>query len=311
MALLADKPQVEELDYVKPVLTKEQRGKIKDIRDKWGKVWLMNRKGTSGTTFGEVYASGASEEEIGGGACYGTLVFKKLPEIGPDTMMVHYTAGGAWGQEAAEAYTDWIINDSPFAPAFYTSFKKRRKKAEDILKRGQVSSGLLPANFIVQAGITIRHLWESSNIHKTWFKYVKEGVHPPVAWVLAHLTYIDDNNDIYVSNSFRGGHSIASTWCPEASRRFINYDYSLVNELEPYYKNRNYMPLIGNWATVQEADRWIMGYNKRGKDPISMLPNLTEQKVKSSIGTVSIKGTKLSKSRAKKLEEGFLKNIGE
>lgn len=89
-------------------------------------------------------------------------------------------------------FVDWIFNFSPWADAYMD------KDVEFAVDNAiTFSNPDVAANIVGMSASCTRIFNEHPNIGRTWYELVKAGVHPNVAFVVAHRIYISNDGMVY------------------------------------------------------------------------------------------------------------------
>lgn len=117
-------------------------------------------------------------------------------------------------------FVDWIFNFSPWSDAY---MDKDVEFAVD--KAITFSNPDVAANIVGMSASCTRIFNEHPNIGKTWYELVKAGIHPNVAFVVAHKIYIDDKGTVYE-------HAPSHTGCFNPKLSSV-YSYNATGKVEP------------------------------------------------------------------------------
>lgn len=189
-------------------------------------------------------------------ACHAGL--HRYDEGKPDFELVVSLNQVDYGQfledEYAVPYIDWLVNRSPYAPAFIT------KDAESCMEKGYVATTTdVPSNQMVGGFIAQRRLWEYSDMARAWYEFVKAGMNENLAYCMAHSI-----QSTSVNGSIQGG-SLAWGKCrrghtsldigdmgPKAVKRFVLGE---MNIKDPTYRKKNrYGNIDITWGTPRRGE---------------------------------------------------------
>ena len=98
------------------------------------------------------------------------------------------------------AFMEWAVYHSPYKDAFLSDDKA-------VLHDLHVTIGNpeKPANFMTAGLMLSRYIFEHPYISHTWFKFVEQGLHPDMAFLLAHKYYVDKNDHVLVCHPSHTG----------------------------------------------------------------------------------------------------------
>lgn len=150
--------------------------------------------------------------------------------------------------EAGKAFIDWLVNRSPYAPAFAT------KDVNEILERGSfVCDAKVSSSLIVGGLIASRVMWEYTNVCKAWYELVSRGCNENLSFLLAH--FADYGEGLISFRRYDEGHKSVNYY--HVSTEYVNsFINSKPSRLEPPYSELcGYKEISNTWGPYTQRDR--------------------------------------------------------
>lgn len=97
------------------------------------------------------------------------------------------------------AFMEWVLYHSPYRHAFLDIELDLAMSKNTI-----VGNPEQPANYMTAGLMMTRLLWEHGYVSTTWYKFVEQGLHPSVAFLLAHNVRVKDDKVMHCIPSHTG-----------------------------------------------------------------------------------------------------------
>lgn len=148
----------------------------------------------------------------GNTACHAGLGY---PSISPDWVIGYLEKRPLVKEEVRRAFTEWLVNFSPFRSVFVT------RDIDSIMKdEFAIVSVDHPQNLMAGALQAMRAMSEHSHASVIWYELVKNGVHPNLAFYLGYA-FRTDGKVMYQSHSGHTGCTSPSCTSRETLVNFL------------------------------------------------------------------------------------------
>ena len=144
-----------------------------------------------------------------------------------------------------KAFLYYIMNDSVFAPCFYT------KTPFEILKQSVILKTHLPAQLVFAAACNIRYVNEKSDIIDFWTIF-REIIGDDAALIFAHMFYKKNDEEYLQAQGWATQHtwlSPANSFGKEQFKRYLLRDLTGMSDLPSFKINPSFYNVTKIWKT--------------------------------------------------------------
>lgn len=129
------------------------------------------------------------------------------------------------------AFMEWVLYHSPYRHAFLDIELDLAMSKNTIIGNPEQ-----PANYMTAGLMMTRLLWEHGNVSTTWYKFVEQGLHPSVAFLLAHNVTVKDDKVMPYTPSHTG--ALSGTYALNESYTLNFLQEKKYNLAESYKKHQ-------------------------------------------------------------------------
>ena len=158
-----------------------------------------------------------------------------------------YTMESKLPAKTADAFYKWLFNDSHWAPAF------RTKKVLYAKRYGAELETPQHGGLVYGATIALR-IWEYPSIAIAWHILVKKGVHPNMAYIVAHWVSLGEEQFYIKEAPIESGHTATK---PSSLASYLGYTRAFVHgklELPLTERDKFYSSKYGKAVNNYEAN---------------------------------------------------------
>ena len=150
-------------------------------------------------------------------------------------------------------YLEWLQNFSPWAEIWMT------KSARVTLKQGvMVANTDVPSNLLAGGMFASRSIWEYPNIALVWNAFVERGLHPQIAYYLAHIFDTSWGN---ISWHPKSGHvALDGNNC--IPTHIVNFLTNNRDDQPSYRETKNYTNVHATWKKPNEDVKIVVDHSK-------------------------------------------------
>ena len=178
----------------------------------------------------------------------GQTCFLSLPKQPTDAKYLVFFPFGRRRKNAQfdaneKAFLFYIMNDSVFAPCFYT------KTPSEILKHSVILKTHLPAQLVYAAACNIRYVSEKPYIIDFWTIF-REIIGDDAALIFAHMFYKRDDKEYLSTNNWATPHTWLSPYDSFGKEQFKKYllrDLTRMRNLPSFKTNPSFYDVTKIW----------------------------------------------------------------